>query len=82
MPKPAADGLSIRRRVRAELQALLARRASHRSAEEIHAMAVVVQQMMKGAAAIQAEPGMPGRQAALEQMQHAMQVYLHGVFET
>ncbi|GGA28249.1 hypothetical protein GCM10010981_16280 [Dyella nitratireducens] len=80
MPKPAADGLSIRRRLRAELQALLARRAPHRSDEEIHAAAVVVQQMMKGAAAIQAEPGMPGRQAAQAQMQRAMQVYLHGVF--
>jgi AcrR family transcriptional regulator len=81
MPKPAADGLSIRRRVRAELQALLAARAPHRSTEDILAMAVVVQQMMKGAAAIQAEPGMPGRQVALEHMQHAMQVYLHGVFK-
>lgn len=80
MPKPAADGLTIRRRLRAELQALLARRAPHRSEEETYAAAVVVQQMMKGAAAIQAEPGMPGKQAALLQMQHAMQSYLHGVF--
>ena len=80
VPQPAADGLSIRRRLRAELQALLARRAPHRSEEEIHAAAVVVQQMMKGAAAIQAEPGMHGRQAALLEMQHAMQRYLHGVF--
>jgi AcrR family transcriptional regulator len=81
VPQLAADGLSIRRRLRAELQALLARRAPHRTDEEIHAAAVVVQQMMKGAAAIQAEPAMPGRQAALRQMQHAMQCYLHGVFE-
>lgn len=82
MPAPAADGLSIRRRFRAEIQALLARRAPHRAAAETYAAAVVVQQMMKGAAAIQAEPGMPGRVAALAQMQHAMQGYLHGVFET
>lgn len=81
MPMPAADGLSIRRRFRAEIQALLARRAPHRSDGDMYAAAVVVQQMMKSAAAIQAEPGMPGRQAALAQMQHAMQVYLHGVFE-
>ena len=81
VPTPAADGLSIRRRIRAEIQALLARRASHRSEAEIHAAAVVVQQMMKSAAAIQGEPGMPGRQAALAQMQYAMQLYLHGVFE-
>lgn len=80
MPKPAADGLSIRRRLRAELQALLARRAPHRAEEETYAAAVVVQQMMKGAAAIQAEPGMPGKQAALLEMQHAMRRYLHGVF--
>lgn len=82
VPKPVADGLGIRRRLRAHVQALLARRAPHRCAEETYAAAVVVQQMMKGAAAIQAEPGMPGRQAALAQMQHAMQCYLHGVFET
>ncbi|WP_230474766.1 TetR/AcrR family transcriptional regulator [Dyella monticola] len=80
VPKPAADGLNIRRRLRAQLQSVLARRAPHRSDEETYAAAVVVQQMMKGAAAIQAEPGMPGRQAALAQMQHAMQRYLHGVF--
>lgn len=80
MRRPAADGLSIRRRLRAKLQALLARRAPHRSDEETYAAAVVVQQMMKGAAAIQEEPNMPGRQAALLQMQYAMQRYLHGVF--
>jgi AcrR family transcriptional regulator len=80
MPMPAADGLHIRRRLRAELQALLARRAPHRSDEQMYAAAVVVQQMMKGAAAIQAEPGMPGRQAALLEMQNAMQAYLHGIF--
>jgi AcrR family transcriptional regulator len=76
----AADGMTIRRRVRSELQALLAHRAPHRSSDEMHAAAVVVQQMMKAAIAIQAEPGMPGRQAALAQLQHAMQLYLHGVF--
>jgi AcrR family transcriptional regulator len=78
-PTPAADGMAIRRRIRAELQALLARRAPHRSNEEMHAAAVVVQQMMKAAVAIQAEPGMPGRQAAMAQLQHAMQLYLHDV---
>jgi AcrR family transcriptional regulator len=77
---PAADGMSIRRRLRAELQALLTRRAPHRSTEEMYAVAVTVQQMMKAAIAIQAEPGMPGRQAALSQLQHAMQLYLHDVF--
>jgi AcrR family transcriptional regulator len=79
-PTPAADGMTIRRRVRAELQALLARRAPHRSSEDMYATAVVVQQMMKAAIAIHAEPGMPGRQAAVAQLQHAMQLYLHGVF--
>jgi hypothetical protein len=34
----------------------------------------------KGAAAIPAEPGMPGRQAALSQMQYAMQLYLKSLF--
>ncbi|GLQ99978.1 TetR/AcrR family transcriptional regulator [Dyella mobilis] len=77
---PAVDSMAIRRRVRSELQALLARRAPHRSEDEMHAAAVVVQQMMKAAIAIHAEPGMPGRQAALIQLQHAMQLYLHGVF--
>jgi AcrR family transcriptional regulator len=79
-PVPAADGMSIRRRLRAELQALLTRRAPHRSTEDMYAVAVAVQQMMKAAIAIQAEPGMPGRQKALSQLQHAMQLYLHDVF--
>ena len=78
-PVPAADGMSIRRRLRAELQALLARRAPHRSVEDMHSAAVVVQQMMKAAIAIQTEPGMPGRQAAQSALQHAMQLYLHDV---
>lgn len=77
---PAVDGMIIRRRIRAELQALLARRAPRRPAEDMYAAAVVVQQMMKAAIAIQAEPGMPGRQAALSALQHAMQLYLHDVF--
>ncbi|GFZ86655.1 TetR/AcrR family transcriptional regulator [Dyella caseinilytica] len=77
---PSVDGLTIRRRVRAELQALLARRAPHRSNDEMHAAAVVVQQIMKAAIAIHTEPGMPGRQAAVTQLQHAMQLYLHDVF--
>jgi AcrR family transcriptional regulator len=81
-PAPAVDGMAIRRRVRAELQALLASRALHRSSEEMHAAAVVVQQMMKAAIAIHAEPAMPGRPAALAQLQHAMQLYLHDVFGT
>jgi AcrR family transcriptional regulator len=77
---PIVDGMAIRRRVRAELQALLAQRAPHRSDDEMHAVAVVVQQLMKAAIAIHAEPGMPGRQAAIAQLQHAMQLYLHDVF--
>ncbi len=48
----------------------------------MYAAAVVVQQMMKAAVAIQTEPAMPGRQAALAQLQHAMQLYLHDVFDT
>ena len=76
----SADAMIIRRRVRAELQALLAHRAPHRSEEEMHAAAVVVQQIMKAAIVIHAEPAMPGRQAALTQLQHAMQLYLHDVF--
>jgi AcrR family transcriptional regulator len=78
---PAADGMSIRRRLRAELQALLTRRAPHRSAEDMYAVAVTVQQMMKAAVAIHTEPGMPVRQKALSQLQHAMQLYLHDVFD-
>lgn len=74
-----SDGMTIRRRVRAELQALLARRAPHRPNEEMHAIAVVVQQMMKAAVAMQSEPDMPGRAAAMAQLQHAMQLYLHDV---
>jgi hypothetical protein len=47
----------------------------------MHAAAVVVQQLMKATVAIQAEPAMPGRQAAQAQLQHAMQLYLHDVLQ-
>jgi AcrR family transcriptional regulator len=80
-PAPAADGMAIRRGFRAELQALLTQRAPGRSTDEMHAAAVVVQQLMKAAVAIQAEPGMPGRQAAQAQLQRAMQLYLHDVLK-
>jgi AcrR family transcriptional regulator len=75
-PIPTAQALVVRRRVRAELQAVLERHAPHRSARELHAAAVVAQQLMKAAVAVNAEPGMPGRQAALAQLRRALQLYL------
>jgi AcrR family transcriptional regulator len=81
VPLPGADGMAIRRGFRAELQKLLAQRAPGRSADDMHAAAVVVQQLMKATVAIQAEPGMPGRQAAQAQLQRAMQLYLHDVLK-
>jgi AcrR family transcriptional regulator len=73
---PTEHSLAIRLRLRAELQALLARHAPALPAAELHAVTIVVQQLMKAAVAVNAEPGLSGRKAALEQLQHALQLYL------
>lgn len=73
---PSEHSLTIRHRVRAELQALLARHAPALPPAELHAVTIVVQQMMKAAVAVNAEPGLGGRKAALAQLQRALQLYL------
>lgn len=73
---PSEHSLAIRHRVRAELQALLARHAPALPPAELHAVTIVVQQMMKAAVAVNAEPGLAGRKAALAQLQRALQLYL------
>jgi AcrR family transcriptional regulator len=75
-PIPTAQALAVRRRVRAELQAVLAAHAPWRGTRELHAAATVAQQLMKAAVAVNAEPGMPGRKAALDGLQRALQLYL------
>jgi hypothetical protein len=37
--------------------------------------------MMKAAVAINAEPGLTGRKAVLDQLEHALQLYLRTVLE-
>ena len=73
---PSEHSLAIRRRLRAELQALLARHAPSLAPADLHAVTIVVQQLMKAAVAVNAEPGLNGRKAALDQLQQALQLYL------
>jgi AcrR family transcriptional regulator len=76
---PAAEGMAIRRRVRGDLQALLALRAPNMPAAALRAVAVAVQQLMKAPIAVQAEPGLVGRPAVLDELRRAMQLYLRAV---
>ncbi|MGC1547090.1 MAG: TetR/AcrR family transcriptional regulator [Rhodanobacter sp.] len=73
---PNEYSMAIRQRLRAELQALLGLHAPHLPTAELQAITVAVQQLMKAAVAVNAEPGLTGRKAALEQLQHMMQLYL------
>jgi AcrR family transcriptional regulator len=78
---PAVHSMAIRQHLREELQALLARRAPDRDPADLRASAVVVLQLMKAAVALNAEPGLAGRQQALDQLQLALQLYLRTMFE-
>lgn len=71
--------MAIRRRLRAGLQALLARHAPALSPAEALAATVTVQQLMKAAVAVNAEPGLRGRKAALEQLETALRLYLRAL---
>jgi AcrR family transcriptional regulator len=78
---PAVRGMAIREHLREELQALLTRHAPHQEPVDLRAAAVVVLQLMKAAVALNAEPGLAGRRLALNQLQHALQLYLRALFE-
>jgi AcrR family transcriptional regulator len=73
---PAIRSMAIREHLREQLRALLARHAPHRDAADLRAAAVVVLQLMKTAVALNAESKLAGRQLALNQLQHALQLYL------
>jgi AcrR family transcriptional regulator len=78
---PALRGLAIRQRLRGELQSLLGQHAPDLPPTELHAAAVVVLQLMKAAVALNAELGLTGRRAALEQLQRALKLYLRALIE-
>jgi AcrR family transcriptional regulator len=73
---PRADGLAIRKRLRAQLQDIFAARPGAPPAAELRAAAVVALQLMKAAVALSVEPGLAGRRAALAQLRTALQLYL------
>jgi AcrR family transcriptional regulator len=76
---PASYGMAIRKRLRAELQALLRQKSPEMPVATLRAATVVVQQLMKSALAINVEPGLPDRKNALAQLEHALQLYLRSV---
>ncbi len=72
---PSGHSMAIRRRLRAELQALLGRYLPRLSPGALRAATVAVQQLMKAAVAVNAEPGLSGRKAALEQLKTMLRLY-------
>lgn len=78
---PALRSMAIRQQLRDGLQDLLSRHAPQLPASDLRAAAVVVLQLMKAAVALNAEPGLAGRQAALEQLQQALQLYLQALVD-
>ena len=78
---PAIRSMAIRQHLREELQALLAHHAPHREPADLRAAAVVVLQLMKAAVALNAEPELTGRRLALNELEHALQLYLHALLK-
>ena len=78
---PAIQGLSIRRQMRHYLRELLAQHAPGLDKDRLDAAVVVVLQLMKTAVAIQAEAGLRGRPAALDELRHMLRLYLRDLFD-
>lgn len=76
---PAGYGIAIRKRLRAELLALLRQKSPDVPVARLRATTVVVQQFMKVALAVNAEPGLTDRKSALSELEHALQLYLRSV---
>lgn len=76
---PASHGTTIRKRLRAELQAILRQKSPSMPLVTLQAATIVVQQLMKAALAINAEPGLPDRKNALAQLERALQLYLRSI---
>ncbi|MEK9967685.1 MAG: TetR/AcrR family transcriptional regulator [Ferrovibrio sp.] len=72
---PATIG-AIRKEMRQRVAAILQRRAPALPAAELAAVAAAVLQMMKSAAALQADTALPGRPAALAELVQMLQAYL------
>lgn len=67
---------TIRKAMRDQVAAILQRRAPHLPAPELAAAAAAVLQMMKSAAALQADATLPGREAALAELAQMLHAYL------
>jgi len=73
---PPAMTADIRREMRRQLAAILQRRAPALPAATLQALATAVLQVMKAAAALEADATVPGRRAALAEMQAMLRGYL------
>ena len=67
---------TIRKAMRQQVATILQRRAPHLPAAELAAAAAAVLQMMKSAAAMQADVTLPGREAALAELAQMLHAYL------
>ena len=73
--------VSIRERLRGEIESVLAAVAPHLAPAEITVRAAVIQQIMKGAVAINGDTSIAGRKAAIDELEGLMQHYLHEVIK-
>jgi AcrR family transcriptional regulator len=69
--------VSIRERLRGEIESVLATVAPHLVPAEIAVRAAVIQQLMKAAVAINDDTSIAGRKAAIDELEGLMQHYLH-----
>jgi AcrR family transcriptional regulator len=69
--------VSIRERLRGEIESVLATVAPHLAPAEIAVRAAVIQQLMKAAVAINDDTSIAGRKAAIDELEGLMQHYLH-----
>lgn len=67
---------TIRKAMREQVAAILQRRAPHLPAPDLAAASAAVLQMMKSAAAMQADATLPGRAAALAELVQMLHAYL------
>lgn len=72
----AARGGAIRAGLRRQILAILMRQAPSMPAERLEPVAIVVLQIMKAAVALKAEAGLPGRDAALDELSRLLRHYL------
>lgn len=72
---PADQATAVRRRLRGLLLAILQAKAPGRAAQ-LEPVVVAVQQVMKAAVAVNAEPDLPEREAAIAELAAMLEIYL------